>query len=340
MNPSNNCPHGIIYLMDDCAGFTRRKCGKGFIYIDCEGQKIKDPEILQRIKELVIPPMWENVWICQKPNGHLQVTGFDLKSRKQYIYHPKWVAHRQLNKYSQLLEFGKKLPLIRKKIEEDIQRRGWPKEKILAMIVMMLDEYYIRIGNKQYEQENQTYGLTTLRRKHIVEKDGKLYLQYKAKSGKERRVKVESKRLIRMIKKISELPGYEIFKYIEKDKTKHRLDSHDVNEYLCEISGHYFTAKDFRTWGGTMLAIENFPHASALVEGNPRKKLEPTLVKLVAKTLGNTLAVCREYYIHPKVMQVLLDDKLDSYADKPLKNIKYVSQLSKSEKLLMKIISE
>lgn len=334
----NICPHDIIYVTNDRPGFSRRKNGRGFVYFDCKGRKVQDDKILKRIKELVIPPMWTDVWICKDSNGHLQVTGYDLKKRKQYIYHPKWVEFRQKGKYDKLDDFGRKLPLIRKKLESHIRLKGWPKKKILALVIMMLDEYYIRIGNKHYEHENKTYGLTTLRRKHIVEKDGKLFLQYKAKSGKERTVRLESRRLIRLIREISELPGYEIFKYEDENKTRHPLHSHDVNEYLTELAGTYFTAKDFRTWGGTALAVENYEEAKQEVEENPRRKLEAAIVKKVAGVLGNTISVCREYYIHPKVMQVLLEDKLDCFKSKPLRKIKYPDQLSESEKLVLKII--
>ncbi|UII24128.1 DNA topoisomerase IB [Fulvivirga ligni] len=338
MKRKSNCPHGIHYISDDCQGFTRKKRGKGFEYFDCDGDKITNTSAIERIEELVIPPMWKDVWICQEENGHLQVTGYDEKGRKQYIYHTKWTEYQQKNKFSRLKEFGEKLPLIRKKIEEDINKKGWPKEKILALIVMMLDEYYIRIGNKRYEHENKTYGLTTLRRKHITEKDGHLVIGFKAKSGKQREIDITDKKLIKLIKKTSELPGYEIFKYLDGEKKSHRLDSHDVNEYLVDITGEYFTAKDFRTWGGTVLAIENIDEARKEIEENPRKKLETALVKKVSSVLGNTVAVCREYYIHPKVMDVLMKNSVGHYTKKSLNGLKYKSELSKAEQLALKII--
>ena len=295
--------------------------------------------MLERIQLLVIPPMWKDVWICKNSKGHLQVTGFDARGRKQYIYHPDWTAFRQNSKYGRLEKFGKKLPQIRKSVERDLRKKGWPREKILALIVMMLDEYFIRIGNKYYEHENKTYGLTTLRRKHIVEEDGKLYLQYKAKSGKDRKIKVESKRLINLIKKTSELPGYEIFKYQDASGSYHRLQSHDVNQYLALISGEPFTAKDFRTWGGTVSAMDHYPESLEMVREFPNRKLDATIIKKVAEVLGNTTAVCRKYYIHPKVMQVLLEGTLGRFEKRKLKGVTDPDQLTENEQTVLKILA-
>ena len=339
MQQPNDCPHHLVHVTDHDPGYTRQKWGRGFVYKDCKGKKISDEKVLARIKELVIPPIWDRVWICPLENGHLQVTGYDLKGRKQYLYHKAWVEHRQNSKYSKLAQFGMTLPVIRKKVEEHINLRGWPKEKILSMIVMLLDEHYIRIGNKYYEKQNQTYGLTTLRRKHLAEKNGKLYLSYKAKSGKYREVQIASKKLVKLIKKISELPGYEIFKYQDDDKAIQRLDSQEVNRYLENISGDCFTAKDFRTWGGTVLAIDYHKQVLKEVKENPRLNLETNIVKKVAKTLGNTVAICREYYIHPRVLDVLVNEKAREFNKRPLPPIKYKNELSSHEKLALKIIT-
>ena len=335
----SDCPEDLIYVQEGCPGFLRKRVGEEFVYLDKKGDQIAKPKILKRIEQLVIPPMWENVWICKDSKGHVQVTGFDARGRKQYIYHPDWVSYRQNNKYGRLEEFGKKLPQIRKSIERDIRRKGWPREKILALTVMMLDEYYVRIGNKHYERENKTYGLTTLRRKHLVEEDGKLYLHYKAKSGKVRRLEVASRRLINLIKKMSELPGYEIFKYQNGDGTYHTLRSKDVNQYLVEISGEAFSAKDFRTWGGTVLAIDHYAESIEEVNASPNKKLEPTIVKKVAEVLGNTVAVCRQYYIHPKVMKVLLEGSLKRFERRKLKGVTDPEQLSGNEQTVLKILA-
>ena len=336
---ANDCPHDLVHVTDEKPGFTRHKRGRGFIYKDCDGKRITNEKVLSRIKALVIPPMWDKVWICPQENGHLQVTGYDLKRRKQYLYHESWVKYRQNSKYSKLAQFGMVLPLIRKKVVEHINLRGWPKEKILSMIVMLLDEHYIRIGNKYYEKENETYGLTTLRRKHLAEKNGKLFLSYKAKSGKYREVQITSKKLVRLIKRISELPGYEIFKYQNEHKTMQRLDSQEVNRYLESLSGDSFTAKDFRTWGGTVLAINYHQQVLEEVKENPRLNLETNIVKKVAETLGNTVATCREYYIHPKVLEVLVNNRVREFKKCPLPAMKYKSELSNNEKLALKIIT-
>lgn len=338
MTASNDCPPNLIYVSDEEQGYYRQKRGKGFIYLDHQGKRLQDIQTIERIKRLVIPPMWSDVWICSSENGHLQVTGHDQKGRKQYIYHQEWVSHRQHTKYYNLAHFGRTLPLIRRRLEEHIRLRKWPKEKILAMVVMMLDQYYIRIGNKYYEQENETYGLTTLRRKHLKEKNGRLYLEYKAKSGKYRNIRIASKKLVRLIRQTSELPGYEIFRYVDEENKSHRLDSHDVNQYLKEISGEYFTAKNFRTWGGTVLAIGYYDDVLQEIQQNPRLKLETNLVKKVAETLGNTVATCREYYIHPKVLETLMNGQLDLYRKTKLNNIKYKNELSPNEQLVLKII--
>ncbi|GAA0879893.1 DNA topoisomerase IB [Algoriphagus jejuensis] len=334
-----DCPEDLVYVGEGFPGFVRKKIGKGFAYLDKKGEKIAKKRVLERIEQLVIPPMWRDVWICKNAKGHLQVTGFDARGRKQYIYHPDWTAFRQDSKYGRLEKFGKKLPQIRKAVERDLRKKGWPREKILALTVMMLDEYFIRIGNKYYEHENKTYGLTTLRRKHIVEEDGKLYLHFKAKSGKDRKIKVESRRLINLIKKMSELPGYEIFKYQDSEGTYHRLQSQDVNQYLAEISGEPFTAKDFRTWGGTVSALDHFQESLEIVKEFPNRKLDVTIIKKVAEVLGNTTAVCRKYYIHPKVMQVLLEGKLERFEKRKLRGVRDPDQLTANEQTAIKILA-
>ncbi len=331
-------PEKLVYINEGYPGFLRKKSGKGFVYVDKKGDKIAKKKVLQRIQQLVIPPMWKEVWVCKSPNGHLQATGLDDRGRKQYLYHEEYIRFRQDSKYEKMSEFGKKLPQIRKSLEADLRKKGWPREKILAVVVMMLDEYYIRIGNKYYERENKTYGLTTLRRKHVVQENGKLTLSYRAKSGKDRKIPVESKRLIRLIKRISEIPGYELFKYKACDGSYHCVGSKDVNEYLLEISGVPFTAKDFRTWGGTVLSLDHYEESVKLVEESPQRKLEATIVKKVSEVLGNTVAVCRKYYIHPMVMQVLLDGELKRYQKHKLKNVQAQDQLSENEQTVLKIL--
>ena len=243
-------PKGLVYVSSfDREGFKREKTNDGFKYLDLQGKPVRDKAILKRIDELVIPPIWEDVWICKNAKGHVQAIGYDLKGRKQYIYHPKWSEYRQQNKFSQLPLFAERLPIIRERVAADLRKRGWPKERVLALTVKMLDEYYLRIGNLNYKRSNETYGLTTLRRKHLNDNGKSLSLTYKAKSGKYRNVSVSNPTLAKLIRETSDLPGYEVFRYIDEDGKSQTIDSSDVNEYIKELSEGDFTAKVFRTWG-------------------------------------------------------------------------------------------
>jgi DNA topoisomerase I len=323
---------------DDSFCFSRVKRGKGFSFLDENGEKITSKEKLARIKKLVIPPMWTDVKICKFEDGHIQAVGRDLKGRKQYIYHPEWEKIRQEEKFERMSKFGRILPKLRKKVEKDLKVRGWPKNKILALMVAVLDETGIRIGNKQYEKENKTYGLTTLRRKHLAVEGKSLSLSYKGKSNIEREVTIEDKAIVRHIKRVAELPGYELFKYMDAEGKVHRLDSHDVQEYIKENMGEEFSCKDFRTWVGSRLAIELFPDAVQQKEESPRKKLETILVCQVAGELGNTPSICRGYYIHPLILEKV------NVGEIPLKNpfreTKSATALDKSEKLLLKLLEK
>lgn len=333
-------PEELVYLSDDQPGYTRVKRGKGFCYYDDARRKICDDKILDRIKSLGIPPIWKNVWIAKNKNGHLQATGLDPKNRKQYLYHPLWNKFRNEAKFTKMKEFGFALPFIRRITNEHIHKRGWPKEKVLALVVQMLDEHYIRIGNELYKKQNETFGLTTLRRKHFEFVKGVGHLEYKAKSGKYRKISINNGQLARLIKKSSELPGYEIFKYRDENKKYQAIHSHDVNEYLKEIAGEYFTCKDFRTWGGTKLAIEVFEDAVAEVEMNKRLNLTTTIIKKVAEKLGNTVSICRDYYIHPKVLDVLVEGKLNRYKSRKIKKISSedIELLNENEIAVLNII--
>ncbi len=302
----------LIYITDQKKGITRIKKDDNFSYYDCNGYLIQDQKEVERLKKLAIPPIWEDVWVCENPKGHLQAVGYDQKGRKQYLYHDEWMSFRNENKYHKIYEFGKTLPDIRKKAYEDIQRPGWPREKVLGLVILTLDELHIRIGNLHYKKVNETYGLTTLRRRHLHLQDDTIRLEYKAKSGKYRKINVKNNHLVNLIREVSELPGYEIFRYKEKGETI-PVDSQDVNEYLKEISNESFSSKDFRTWGGTVKAIEKIPEAIAAVKDNKRLKLSSTLVKLVANDLGNTQSICRDYYIHPIVMNKVENEELDSF---------------------------
>ena len=292
----------LIYISDEETGITRRRCGKGFTYHLTTGERITDKETLAWLKALVIPPAWESVWICPEQNGHLLVTGRDEKGRKQYIYHPDWMAFQQASKFQKMVRFAEQLPHIRRQLAQDLRKRGWPRERVLALAVSILDECGMRIGNQQYKEANGTYGLTTLRRKHVdIDRNG-IHFSYKGKSGQYREVDVEDRKLARLVKDLSDLPGYEVFRYQGEDGRYYNIDSADVNEYIRQIAGEEFSSKDFRTWAGTTAAVELFSLAQAEVDENPRRKLDVALVRHVAEFIGNTLSVCRKYYIHPAVL--------------------------------------
>ncbi|QGY47693.1 DNA topoisomerase IB [Maribellus comscasis] len=302
-----NIPSSLVHVTDTEAGYKRLlKNGEKFIYQDEKGKRIRDKATLERIEKLVIPPMWEDVWICKKHNGHLQATGRDVKGRKQYLYHAVWNEHINLEKFNGLLDFAQSLPKIRAKINRNLRKRAWVKEKVVALAIKVMDELYLRIGNKRYMKENDTYGLTTLRKKHLKETSEGLTIKYMAKSGKLRKISVNHPTLKKHLKACAELPGYEIFRYQEGEKY-YPVESQDINEYLREISGKDITAKSFRTWGGTVLTVELAPIARKIVEENPRKKFETTLVSMVADELNNTVSVCRKYYIHPVILKAVVN---------------------------------
>lgn len=329
-----------MYVSDDEPGYRRKKWGRGYRFFDPEGNSISKEVIEDRLKELVIPPMWENVWICKRRNGHLQVTGYDEKGRKQYLYHPLWQEYRSRHKFEKMIEFGHALPRIREQVAQNLRRKGWPREKVLALVVALLDETYVRIGNQEYLRENNTYGLTTLRRKHLSIEQGEATLRYKAKHGVEQEVSIDNKQLVKLIRESSELPGYELFRYYEGEEAGQVVDSADVNEYLKEISGEDFSSKNFRTWGGTVTAIEQLEAAVADVKENPRREVTSTLVKKVAERLGNTEAICREYYIHP----CLIDHVDNGYLIQNINRFKVEDQgaygLKPAEQIALKVLQK
>lgn len=329
----------VVYGSEAQMGYFRRRAGKGFIYLDEHKSKIKDTVIIERIKNLKIPPMWEEVSISTNENTHLQATGKDQKGRKQYLYHPQWMSYRNECKFRRMTEFGRALPIIRKQSLADMQLHGWPKKKVLGLVVQILNEAYIRIGNIYYKEENETYGLTTLRRKHLKIEGSKISFQYKAKSGKYRNIGIKNIRLRRLIKACSELPGHEIFRFLdEEDKKWHSIDSHDVNEYLKSISGEQFSSKDFRTWGGSVTAIEKFEKAREQARATNKKTMIPTLIKMVAQKLGNTVAICRDYYIHPAILEAIESETLTKYSQDLQNQSSQAGDLSPHEIVALDII--
>ena len=336
------CPEGLIYVNPEEEGFSRIKRGNGFSYHEARGKKIVDQKILKRINALGIPPVWKKVWICKNARGHLQATGYDPKKRKQYLYHQEWVNYRKLAKFSKMKEFGYTLPHIRQHTYHLLQQSGWPKDKVLALVIQMMDEYHIRIGNQYYKEHNETFGLTTMRRKHLDFEEGVGRLEYKAKSGKYRKINLNNNQLMNLVRQCSELPGYEIFTYKDQNRKFQSINSQEVNDFLHSIAGDQFSSKDFRTWGGTTMVVEKQEQARQAIAESSRRKLEPTLVKLVASELGNTQSICKTYYIHPRVLEKVVRGEAKKYAGLVVKNMKpeQLRLLRQSEKTVMNIISE
>lgn len=292
----------LRYVSDTIPGFSRQKMGTGFTYFYTNGKRITDTEIRDRIEKLAIPPAWTDVWIDPHDYGHIQATGRDEKGRKQYIYHPEWNKLVQENKFQKLTAFGEVLPPLRRQIRDRIAERGLTKEKIIATIIWLLQKTFIRVGNPEYARENNSYGLTTMRPKHVDVVGDTIQFEFMGKSGKRHKVDVTHPRVARTIRKLEELPGYELFQYIDENGERHTVSSDDVNEYLKSETGEDFTAKDFRTWGGTVIGAESLFEIGGFTSKTAAKKNISQAVKEVSKELGNTTTVCRCYYIHPTVI--------------------------------------
>ena len=300
----------LRYTNDSQSGFFRQKFGKKFNYYDIEGHKIRDKKILARIDSLAIPPAWRDVWVSVRENGHLQATGRDERRRKQYIYHPDWISRCKQNKFSKMIDFGLALPKIRAKISYNLNSNKLDKERILATVVWLLEKTFIRIGNEEYSKENNSFGLTTLRRRHAQVRGDEITFQFRGKSGVESIIEVSNPTVAATIKKCIELPGYELFQFIDGDGNKHVVDSEDVNEFLQDVTRDDFTTKDFRTWGATSLSADNLYKIGATKDKKEIKQNIVETVKKVAKHLNNTVAVCRSYYIHPTVLSSYEEDAL------------------------------
>jgi len=298
---------GLRYVHDDRPGIRRAPAKDGFDYVDAKGRKVDDEATLKRIKSLVIPPAWQDVWICPQANGHLQATGRDARGRKQYRYHPKWRTVRDEVKYERMINFGKALPQIRKEVDRALSLPGLPREKVLATIVYLLEATMIRIGNDEYARENKSYGLTTLRNRHVKIDGSEVEFRFRGKSGVHHDVKVHDKRLARIIQRTRDLPGQHLFEYVGDDGEPHTVDSSDVNDYLRDITGEEYTAKDFRTWSGTVLAALALQEFEKVDSEAQAKKNVVRAIESVAEKLGNTPSVCRKCYVHPAVLDAYMD---------------------------------
>jgi DNA topoisomerase-1 len=298
---------GLRYVHDGRPGIRREPAKEGFRYLDAHGKPVADETTLARIKCLVIPPAWQDVWICAQANGHLQATGRDARGRKQYRYHPKWRTARDEVKYERMLKFGDALPAIRHEVDRALKLPGLPREKVLATIVYLLEATMMRVGNEEYARTNKSFGLTTLRNRHAKVDGSDVEFSFRGKSGVYHKVKVHDRRLAGIVKRTRDLPGQELFQYIDDDGATHTIDSSDVNDYLRLITGEEYTAKDFRTWSGTVLAALALQEFEKFDSETQAKKNIVRAIESVAEKLGNTPTICRKCYVHPAVLDAYLD---------------------------------
>jgi len=340
---------GLRYVTDQQPGYRREKRGDGFRFLTPEGRVLKDKEALARIKSLVIPPAWTDVWITTHANGHLQCTGRDARGRKQSRYHPHWREARDETKYEKMAAFAKALPGIRRRVAHDLALPGLSREKILATIVRLMEETHIRVGNEEYARTNGSYGLTTMRTKHVEVRGTKIKFSFQGKSRVHHTIDLQDRRLAKILKQCSDLPGYELFQYVDDEGNRHSIDSSDVNGYLSEITGEHFTAKDFRTWAGSVLAadlLSEFAPAGTLTQA---KKNVVQAIAQVAAQLGNTPSVCRKCYVHPAVLERYLgnistaeaDAKLDKAIAHERKAVaQHTAALRREEKALLNLLKQ
>jgi len=298
---------GLRYVSDEQPGIRRIRAGKGFRYTGPDGEPIKDEDTLARIRALAIPPAYTDVWICPDPRGHIQATGRDARGRKQYRYHARWHATRDEAKYDRMLAFAAALPGIRERTARDLQKQGLPREKVLATVVRLLEATAIRIGNDEYARTNKSFGLTTLRDRHARVKGERVRFRFRGKHGKQHSVDLKDRRLAKIVKRCQDLPGQELFQYIDDNGVRQDVKADDVNAYLREISGHDFTAKDFRTWAGTVLCAIALNQIGSVESRRQAKKNIVHAIKVVAERLGNTPAVCRKSYVHPAIVDAYMD---------------------------------
>ena len=297
----------LLYVNPNDPGIRRRRAGRGFSYLRPSGLRVTDDETLERIRGLAIPPSWSRVWICLDARGHIQATGRDQRQRKQYRYHPAWQQTREDSKFSHTRHFGEALSAIRARVANDLGKPGLPREKVIAGIVRLLDLTALRIGNDEYARDNHSFGLTTLRHRHVDVSGGRVHFQFRAKSGKDADVEVADRKISRLVKKCQDLPGHELFRYLDDNGKPHRISSSEVNAYLQETTGERFTAKDFRTWAGTVMAVRALGRA---LNDGPAKSCWMTALKEASRHLGNTVSVCRKHYIHPAVFEAYQRDQL------------------------------
>ncbi len=324
----------LVYTAEKNLSISRKKHGRGFAYLK-NGNRIKDRNQLDRIRKLVIPPAWRDVRISNTAKGHLQAVGYDEKDRKQYLYHPLWQKVRNQSKFYKMTAFGRQLPAIRKKIYSDLDQEGWPKNKVLALIVRLMETTHIRVGGAQYARDNNSYGLSSMRKKHVTREKGGILFEFKGKKGISHCVGLDDKKLTRMVKQCEEIPGWDLFQYYEEDGNKYSIDSGMVNEYLHAVSGEYFTAKDFRTWFGSLIFFEALSTLENSSDPDVRNKNILQALDRVAEDLGNSRTTCRKYYVHPVLISDYEEGKLQK-AFPVMKEKKDSKYFSAAEKVLLK----
>jgi DNA topoisomerase-1 len=331
----------LEYVTDGSPGILREKRGTGFSYI-YNGTPVKDKDTLLRIKKLVIPPAWTRVWICSKANGHIQVTGYDIKNRKQYKYHPNWNVVRNQTKFHRLYEFGKVLPQMRKKMEDDISHSTLSKEKVLATVVSLMERTFIRIGNSEYERLYGSYGLTTLKDGHVDINGATLKFSFKGKKGIYHSVTLKNKRLAKIVQACKDIPGKELFQYLDENGVRCAIDSGMINNYIREATGKDFSAKDFRTWAGTLSILSSFKALGKAKTQAEKKKNIVYALDEVSSKLGNTRTICKKYYVHPEIIRLYEEDNLQKYLNEleAIEKPDDHSDLTQEEKVLMKILKK
>lgn len=301
---------GLRWVSDGSPGIRRHRSGDAFAYTAPGGARIEDDATLQRIRRLAVPPAWTDVWICPHANGHLQATGRDARGRKQYRYHERWRAVRDANKYQRLIDFARALPRVRRRVRRDLARRGLPRAKVLATVVQLLELTLIRVGNEEYARDNRSFGLTTLRDRHVHVRGAEVRFVFRGKSGREREVSLRDRRIAAVVRRCDELPGRQLFQYVDGSGERHAVDSSDVNDYIRDAAGGEFTAKDFRTWAGTVLAARALQEMERVDAEAQAKRNVVAAIEAVAARLGNTRAVCRRCYVHPAIVDAYLDGSM------------------------------
>jgi DNA topoisomerase I len=327
----------LVYVNDKDPGIARVKKGKGFSYTLNE-KVVDDEATLDRIKKLVLPPAWTNVWICKSPNGHIQATGFDVRGRKQYKYHPRWTSIQQETKFHRMFLFGKVLPQIRKKMQRDLAQEGFPESKVLASVVGVMERTYIRVGNNGYEKLYGSYGLTTLKNKHVEVKGDTVTFSFKGKKGVYHKISLKSKKFARIIKQCRAIPGKELFQYYDSNGEVKKVDSGHVNQYLKECADEEVTTKDFRTWAGTLMMMRILKAAPPCETQTEFQKIIVDGFKQVSQRLGNTVAVCKKYYVHPEMINLYQHNQLGKIFTKTLSPSDSETGLTAEENMLMKIL--